>query len=139
MDPIQILKIKCVYFIIIFIVASGCGETKIYTHTPEKGITFTIELKEFEFQDSHGATFLYYDLVINNNSDARIYFSPGKLQAASGDNLSEASYYDSLASAMPEEKELARGESVYHLYFMFPGVIDKAKEVVIRNFGLRKK
>lgn len=128
---------KHLLFVAMFFMIAGCVKLGTYTHHPKEGIIFSVELKKLEPQSKHNAVFLHFDLAIENDSPKPTYFDPGKMQAKLNGELSKATYYDSLASVMPERKELTNGKTTYQLYFVFPETVGtKVEEFDIVSFGL---
>lgn len=124
-------------FVIFILTLIGCKKSETYTYSPILGITFNIVLKEVKPQPEHKSLFLYFDLKIENESSKHIFFNPADMEANLNGAVSKSVYYNSLASVIPEKKELAKGVSNYRLYFVFKGKIDrKISSFVITNFGL---
>jgi hypothetical protein len=109
-----------------------------YDYSPYKNIDLQVNLKKADYSQEHKAMFLYFDLQIRNDVSEDIYFNPGRLQARVNSISSKATYYDSLASVMPERKILERGKSSFNLYFVLPGMVDlkSIDSFEVLNFGL---
>ena len=122
---------------IILLLILGCSKLGSYSYNPHKGIKIDVKLKKLKAHPEHKSIFLHFDLLIENNAPNDVYFHPGQLRAKLSGEISEATYYDSLASVETEKRELSRGKSTYHLYFVFPESVGTTsiKDFNIVNFG----
>jgi hypothetical protein len=133
----QTLHTNWLFVVGLLLALTGCSKPETYTYSPREGVTFIVALKKLEPKPEHKSVFLYFDLTIKNESSKRMYFNPGEMKAMLNGKPSEFVYYDSLASVMPEKKDLAKGISTYQLYFTFKDAIDrKPVEFVLADFGL---
>jgi hypothetical protein len=126
---------------IILLLMVGCNMLGSYSYSPYKDIKINVQLKKLKAHPEHKSTFLHFDIQIENNSSNDYYFHPGKLKAKFNGEINGATYYDSLASVETEKRELSRGKSVYHLYFVFPEAVGttEIKDFHMVNFGLSPK
>ena len=123
---------------LLFFSVYGCKDMGSYDYSPYKNLDLHVNLKKADYSQEHKAMFLYFDLQIKNDVSGDIYFDPGRLQAKVNNTISEATYYDSLASVMPERTILKRGENSFNLYFVLPGMTDlkSIDNFEVLNFGL---
>jgi len=118
----------------------GCNDMASYEYRPHKGIELQIILKDAKYSQENKATFLSFDLQIQNDASENVYFDPGRLQAKVNNTISQATYHDSLASVMPERKVLKKGKNSFNLYFVLPRVknLTAVDEFEVINFGIDK-
>lgn len=133
----QILPAVMILFFI------GCSENaaRSYAYEPMKNITFIFNTKELKYNSDINAVFLYFKLSIENQSNEEVFFDIGKIQAKLNGELSSATYYDSLASVMPEKERLNTGKTENNLCFVFSDSLknDDLKEFKVINYGLSRK
>jgi len=131
--------------LIIFTIATfvGCSSntTETYDYQPMDSVSFSVKTENLVNNPDIGSLFLYYELSITNQSNKSIYLDIGQIRASLNGVVSLATYYDSLASVMPEKEKLIIGESRYKLYFVFPAYsgIDNIEEFRVINHGLSTK
>lgn len=106
--------------ILLFLSIYGCNELGSFDYIPTKDVEFHFNFVKAEHSKEHNATFVYFELQITNNASEAFYFNPGMLQAKINDSKSQETYYDSLASVMPERKIVKKGKESYNLYFVLP-------------------
>jgi hypothetical protein len=99
-----------------------------------------LNFNRFAIEKHNDIVLLYFDLEINNTAEDIFDFNPGIMQVEVNGKLSKATYYDSLASVMPEMITLEKGKSEYKLYFVFPKEIntDRIEKFKFINNGLIK-
>ena len=116
----------------------ACGKVIESTYHPYENVNVLIKIKGLKAQPKHKASFLYFDLQISNKSDTKYSINVGDIKAKLGNVSSRETHYDSLASVMPERKELKRGTSIDHLYFVFPEGVskDEISGLEITDFGI---
>jgi len=119
------------------ILMAGCSDkvSGKFHYQPIKHVEVNINLTKHE---SDQTSLLYCDVEYLNNSKELLFLNIGNLKAKVRNTTSSATYYDSLASVMPEKEKLERGKSSYNLYFVFPKKLngDDLDEFEIVNFGL---
>lgn len=127
--------------LITFVFLIGCNNLYAYRFIPYTGIEMYLNLHRFDLGKHNDLVFLYFDLEINNTAEDKFDFDPGKMQVEVNGKLSKSTYYDSLASVMPELKTLEKGKSEYKLYFVFPKEIntDRIEKFKLIKNGLIKK
>ena len=91
----------------------GCNDMASYEYRPHKGIELQINFKDAKYSQENKATFLSFDLQIQNDASGNVYFNPSRLQAKVNNTISQATYHDSLASVMPERKVLKKGKNSF--------------------------
>lgn len=115
-------KIK--YFALLIFVASlfGCSEgvTRTYTYDVMENVKYTLNANNLEYKSDIKSVFLYFELVIENNSNQEIYLDVGKIKASLNGELSTGTWYDSLASNLPIKEKLKKGRTKLKLYFVYP-------------------
>jgi len=116
----------------------GCNDMASYEYRPHKGIELQINFKDAKYSQENKATFLSFDLQIQNDASGNVYFNPSRLQAKVNNTISQATYHDSLASVMPERKVLKKGKNSFNLYFVLPRVknLTAVDEFEVINFGI---
>jgi hypothetical protein len=126
---------------IILLLMVGCSRIGSYSYSPHRGIKLIVQLKKLKAHPEHKSTFLHFDIQVENNAPDGYYFHPGQLRAKLNGEINGATYYDSLASVETEKRELSRGKSTYHLYFVFPEAVGttEIKDFHMVNFGLSPK
>lgn len=131
---------KYFFSICVFLLLSACGKLGAYQFEPVKDITFSVTINDIKSMPKHQSMFLYCDMVIENKSDISHNFDLSKLQARFNGIINESTYYDSLASVMPEIKKLDKGKNVYKIYLVYSDSIDISgvKSFELTNFGLSK-
>ncbi len=129
----KIRNIKCVVLVCLSLISLGCtkNDAGTYIYKPFKNITFTLHTKELKYRSDVKAVFLHFDLQIENNSNKEVLLNIGKIQANLNGVNSRETYYDSLASVMPEKEILNRGLTEHKLYFVFP---ESIKNMNLRDF-----
>jgi hypothetical protein len=132
-------RLLCIFMFLILSV--GCKSLGQYKFTPYSGIKMSINFKRFDPAKGDKIAFLYFNLQIKNTSEENFDFNPGQIQAEVNGKLSEATYYSSLASVLPEKKPLEKGKSEYKLYFVFPKdvIIDRVAEFKLIENGLSRR
>ncbi len=89
----------------------------IFHYQPIKHVEVNVNLTKLE---SDQTSFLYCDVEYLNNSKELLFLNIGNLKAKAENTTSSATYYDSLASVMPEKEKLEKRKNSYNLYFVFP-------------------
>ncbi len=103
-----------------------------------ENVTYTVNTNELEYNSDLKSVFLYFELIIENTSNEDVFLDVGKIQANLNGELSAETYYDSLASVMPEKERLNSGRTENKLYFVFPEILknEELKDFKIINYGL---
>ena len=127
--------------LIAVIVSCSKNAEDSYSYETLDKVTYTVNTKKLKYYSDTKSVFLYFELIINNNFTEAVYIDIGKIKANLNGELSAATYYDSLASVMPNEEELQKGESIRKLYFVFSENLrgKDLKEFEVTNYGLIKK
>ena len=117
------------YFLAILLVISqlaGCSpgrypkDTLTYNELKDIDIQLTIDKLKTTDVDGTPNIFLYFNYVINNRSNNKVFFDPNKLRIKANGITNTATYYgESMGSAVTEEIELAEGTSSYYLYAVY--------------------
>ncbi len=136
----KIRNITGIILVSLFLINLGCtkNDVRTYIYIPINNITFTFHTKELKHHSDVKAVFLYFELQIENFSNREVFLDIGEIQANLNGELSTETYYDSLASVIPEKEILKSGLTEHKLYFVFPESIkDKnLKDFRITSFGL---
>lgn len=127
------ITFKCLLLFSLCLSIYGCGKLGFYSFEPVKDVRFNITAKSHEFKPEHKSIFLYCDLEIENNSSKLYYFDLGMLKVKLNREVSQFTYYASLASVLPEMKKLNKGKSFYKIYFVFSEDLDMSE---IHDFEL---
>ena len=129
---------RYILLFLLMINLSSCKDKVSYQYQPLEGVEFLIKLKKRKVFYEHKATFLFFDLQIDNTNPVELYFDPSQFQAKIDNLTSKATYFDSLASVMPERKKLEKGKSFFRLYFVLPEVkrLKPINEFEVLNFGI---
>ena len=106
---------------------------QVYEYEPTNDVVLRVKLRKLVAQPQHKSVFLYFDIEFENNASNPIYIHLGELRASLNNKVSTETYYDSLASVLPEKTVLERGRSSHRLYFVFPQEVGTAE---VRNFKL---
>ena len=127
------------YISIIILVLStyACKEMTSFEYAPYSDVGIEIMFKDAEYHKEHNSTFFYFELRVKNAASRDVFFNPGNLKGKINGVVSKETYYNSLASVMPERKILDKGESSFKLYFVLPGEMDESiNRFEVLNFGL---
>ena len=129
---------KYLSLILLLLLVCGCKDMASFDYSPFKDIELQFNLKRAKYSQEHKATFLYFELQVKNDASEDIYFDPGRLKVNVNGTISKETYYDSLASVMPERKILKKCKDRYNLYFVLTGEtkLKSIEEFKVLNFGL---
>lgn len=118
----------------------NCKQMDSYSYSPHKKIEFKFNFKESKYIKKHKSTFLYFNLEIKNDSTEKVYFDPSLLKVEINGKVNKSTYYNSLASVMPEKVHLNEGINKFNLYFVIQGKmnLNSIQEFHVIKFGLDK-
>ena len=106
-----------------------------FHYQPFDKVKVNVILSELKYNPT---TFLYFEIEYINNSTDTLFLNIADLQAKIKNRTSTSTWYNSLASVMPEKEILKSGKSSYRLYFVFDEKINynELSDFKIINFGI---
>jgi len=122
------------FFLIIFY----CKQIESYSYPLNENVNFKFNIKELEFKKNQKSTFLYFTLQINNNDKEEVYFDPSLLKVEVNGKVNLLTFYNSLASVMPDKVKLNKGINIFNLYFVFQGKINSIQGFNLSESGITK-
>lgn len=137
------LRFNTIAILLFFFTAIvGCAKSyeRKYTYTVFNDVTYTVKTKRLK-RHSENSVLLYFDLILDNNSNDIFILTDVQIQVSLNDEVSKITHYDSLAAPAPYEIEIGHGKHIHKLYSVFSDNLwgKELKGFRIKDYGLRKK
>jgi hypothetical protein len=137
-----ITKIICA--LALLIVLTGCKDLATYTFSPYPDVNLTVTAQKVsyhEFEDVGKTTFVHFKYTIIADSSQPVYFNIENISASINGLVNTGTYYDTVASILPQWQRLNNGVSTIEAYAVFPGTIDASEihNLQFINYGLLRK
>jgi len=125
-------------FVLSLLVLVACNKLDTYEYIADSGVSISVTLKGVKHAAEQESSFLFCDVEIENHTQKAVFFNVGDMKARMNGKLSEAAYYDSYASVLPEPERLGEGSHLYRIYFVFAGTLDSSElqEFDLVNLGI---
>lgn len=143
----KVASILCVVLVAaaaFYFISRGTSGEMVYEHADVlENVDVVFEFGRTESKTLEGDVykFAYFKYSIRNQHNRKLYFHPGRVRVRYNGVVNTSTEYDSIASAMTEPVELAKGDSEYFLYLVFkkPDMDLEIVDLEILDTGIGEK
>lgn len=134
---------KIVSALALLIGLAGCKDLDTYTFSPYPDVNLAVTAQKVSYHEFEGlgkTTFVHFRYTLIADSSSPVYFNVEIISASINGLANTGTYYDTVASILPQWQRLNNGVSTIEAYAVFPGTIDASEihNLQFINYGLSR-